>query len=329
MNRLIVIGASAGGVSALERLAASLPETLAAPVLVVLHVGAHPSALPEVLSYRGRLPAEHAHDGQSPEPGRIYVAPPDHHMLVVDNSLRLNRGPKEHHARPAIDPLFLSAALARGPEVIGVVLTGMLDDGTFGLQAIKRCGGTAVVQDPADAVEPSMPLSALRHVDVDHCVPLDEMAELLVDLASTPPSTAVRPRDQRLQHEQHVMLFDGRDAMEHLSAIATPSPFVCPDCHGGLWEIADSDPVRYRCHVGHGFSIRTLQHELWGAADDSIWDAIRALQEKSQLILRMAELHKASGDERGAAALETTVKTIQEQANGLRLLVEKTPLPVE
>jgi two-component system chemotaxis response regulator CheB len=298
-------------------------------VLVVLHVGAHPSALPEVLSYCGRLPVAHAHDGQGLEPGRIYVAPPDHHMLVVDNSLRLNRGPKEHHARPAIDPLFLSAALARGPQVIGVVLTGMLDDGTFGLQAIKRCGGTAVVQDPADAAEPSMPLSALRHVEVDHCVALDELARLLADLASAQPSTAGWPRDQRLQHEQHVMLFEGRDAMEHLSAIATPSPFVCPDCHGGLWEIADSDPVRYRCHVGHGFSIRTLQHQLWGAADDSVWEAIRALQEKGQLIRRMADLHRASGDQRGADALEKTVETIKEQAIGLRLLVEKTPLPVE
>src|ERR1700712_180297 len=151
MSKIIVIGASAGGVSALQELVAILPADLAAPVLVVLHIGAHPSTLPELLSARGPLAAQHGQDGEVLEGGRIYIAPPDHHMLLVGDRLGLNRGPKEHHARPAIDPLFLSAALSRGTDVIGVILTGMLDDGTFGLQAIKACGGAAVVQDPREA----------------------------------------------------------------------------------------------------------------------------------------------------------------------------------
>ena len=328
MAKLIVVGASAGGVRALQRLAAGLPADLRAAVLVVLHIGSHRSMLPEMLSSRGPLPAAHARHEEPLQPGRIYVAPPDHHMVVSGGTVRLNRGPKEHHTRPAIDPLFLSAALSHGSETIGVVLTGTLDDGTFGLQAIKQCGGTALVQDPADAEEPSMPESALHHVDVDHCVPLADMARLLTSLAAAPSRASASAPADRLQHEQALTLFEG-DAMEHLTAVATPSPFVCPDCHGGLWEINESSPPRYRCHVGHGYTLRTLQHAMTDTADEAVWNALRALHEKSLLLERMIDFHEAGGDSQQANALAISAERLNAQCEQLRRLVEKTPEPIE
>lgn len=179
----IVIGASAGGVAALLELAAALPADLDAAIGVVLHVGKRPSILPELLAARGKLAARHPKDGEPLVAGTIYVAPPDHHMLFTQDSVCLSREPREHHARPAIDPLFRSAALAWRERAIGVVLTGELDDGTAGLALIKEFGGIAIVQDPATADEPSMPASAIAHVAVDHCLALAEIAPALRRLA--------------------------------------------------------------------------------------------------------------------------------------------------
>ena len=236
-SRLVVVGASAGGVQALRALAAELPADFPCALLVVLHVGAHPSILPRLLSRSGALSATHAVDGEPYRPGHIHVAPPDHHLLVDGARLRLARGPKEHHARPAIDPLFRSAALAHGPGVVGVVLTGRLDDGTAGLQAIKAGGGITVVQDPADAIEPSMPASALRHVQVDHCVPLAGIGALLDSLVRTdvaPRAAAPEIEVASTMTHEHALSLSLGDPMQHLQAIAAPSPFVCPDCSGGL-----------------------------------------------------------------------------------------------
>ena len=183
---IVVIGASAGGVNALLSLAQALPPGFPAAVLIVLHIGSHRSMLPELLTSSGSHRAIHPQDGEPLAPGTIYVAPPAHHMLIEGDVVRLTRGAKEHHARPAIDPLFRSAALAHGPRVIGVILTGRQDDGTAGLRAVKACGGITVVQDPADAEEPGMPTSALRHVQVDHCVPLRLLGDVLARIAGQP-----------------------------------------------------------------------------------------------------------------------------------------------
>jgi two-component system chemotaxis response regulator CheB len=191
MSRVVVVGASVGGVAALLQIASALPADFAAPMLVVLHIGEQRSILPALLARQTPLGVSHARDGDTVRPGHVYIAPPDQHMFLMGDRILLTRGPKEHHTRPAIDPLFRSVALARGPEVIGVVLTGNLDDGTAGLQAIKARGGIAVVQDPEDAVAPSMPSSALRYVDVDHCVPLRLIPELLTSLAAEPHRPAV------------------------------------------------------------------------------------------------------------------------------------------
>lgn len=330
MARVVVIGASLGGVPALMQIAAALPERFAAPVLTVLHVGEQPSILPTLLASNSRLEVAHATHDEPLRAGRIHVAPPDHHMLVVDDRIVLTRGPKEHHTRPAIDPLFRSAALAHGADVIGVVLTGRLDDGTAGLQAIKNAGGTAVVQDPDDAVASSMPASALRYVDVDHCVPLPLVAPLLSSLV-VEPGRPVRPHSsdqERADHEQQLTLQKGT-AVEHLEAIGKPSTFACPDCHGTLWHIFDSRPQRYRCHTGHGFTERTLQDTMMLASDEAVSNARRALQEREILLRTMAEQHRALGKADHAARLDQAAGQIERQGELLLDLLEKSPEPIE
>lgn len=325
-GRIVVVGASAGGVRALKILASHLPERFPAPLLVVQHIGSHPSVLPTLLMRAGPLPAGHAVDREPLSPGRIYVAPPDHHMMLEGGIIRLGRGAKENHTRPAIDPLFRSAAVSRGPDVIGVLLTGLLDDGTAGMQAIRRCGGTTVVQDPDDAESPSMPLSALRYVDIDHRTPLSEMGRLLASLVEA-GHPAAGPAPEDLVHETEILLGKG-DFMEHLEAIARPSTFVCPECEGPLWEIRGARPPRFRCHTGHAFTLRTLQEAQAQAADAALWSALRALQEKEILLRRTAQSH-ADLDATEAARLRDEAEAMARHGAMLRQLIERIPSPPE
>lgn len=285
-SRIVVIGASAGGVEALLRLAPRLSSNLPAPIVLVLHIGAHQSQLPELLTARGPNRAVFARTGTVPKAGVIYVAPPDEHVLLEAGMMRLSRGPKEHHARPAINPLFRSAALERGPRVVGVILTGMLDDGTAGLQAVKACGGITVVQDPDDAAEPSMPMSALGAVSVDHVVKVDAMADLLNNLAH--PDETVKSVDAPdwLRVEHAISL--GRAHMPELATIAAPSPFTCPDCGGTLFELNEAHPVRFLCHTGHAFSLRSLASSQEQVTDEAMWSGLRALQERQGILRRLA-----------------------------------------
>jgi two-component system chemotaxis response regulator CheB len=254
--------------------------------------------------------------------GHILVAPPDHHLLVEGEAVRLTRGPKEHHTRPAVDPLFRSAALSHGPRVIGVLLTGGLDDGSAGVQAIKQCGGLVVVQDPSDAEDPSMPGAALRAVEVDHCVPLERIAPLLVALVQqTAPVPAPAP-PSRLVHEHRASL-GGDKSMDELAQVGVPSTLTCPDCKGTLWEISDSRPPRYRCHTGHAFSLRTLAAVQQETAENALWSAVRALQEKEVLLRKIAALDRSAGDEAHAHRTEAEAEQLRTQADTLRKLVER------
>lgn len=256
-------------------LVAGLPAGLNAVVGVVLHVGSQHSILPELLSRRAAWPAVHPQHGQTLEPGTIYVAPPDRHMLFKGDMIQLSRGPRENHARPALDPLFRSAALEWRKRVIGVVLTGDQDDGTAGLAAIKACGGIAIVQDPATCFEPRMPASALAHVNVDHCLPLAGIAPTLARLVSVDRATepAAPPPEFLLDHA----VFEAERAVMHLAAVSAPSPLTCPDCGGGLWELTGSKPLRYRCRTGHGFSARSLENAQVNVAERALWSSLRAL----------------------------------------------------
>lgn len=325
-SHVVVIGASAGGVTALLEIAAQLPPAFPAPICIVQHIGSHPSLLPEILRFRGANHAMHAEDGQRLTSGTLHVAPPDRHMLLDGDTLRLTNGPRENYSRPAIDPLFRSAALTLGSRVIGVVLTGQMDDGTAGLKAIKDCGGIAIVQDPATALEPSMPSSALRHVEVDHCVALDQIAPLLQRLVGTPaqaPAPATVPEHLVLE----VAINRGEGTMEHLLNIATPSPMTCPDCGGGLWEMKDQKPLRYRCHTGHAYSSLSLAVSQRDAAEHALWSGVRALREREMLLRRLANVADATGDTAQAAAGYAQADRVRERVNTLMKLAE-TPLPV-
>lgn len=318
--RAIVIGASAGGVSALLELAGALPARVDAVLGVVLHVGNQPSILPELLSARSDIPARHAADGEKLAPGTIYVAPPDHHMLFTADTIRLTRGPRENHARPALDPLFRTTALHWRERAIGVVLTGELDDGAAGLAAIKECGGVAIVQDPATAVAPSMPASALASVAVDHCLPLERIAPVLGALAGRAPDAPAPPAPDRLLREQAI--FEGRNPVNNLNAVGTPTALTCPDCGGGLWELADAKPLRYRCHTGHAFTARSLESAQVEQAEHALWSGVRTLQEREILLRRLAAVAEATGDAAQAQAGRHQADRVKAQAVHLARLVE-------
>ncbi|HEX4590950.1 MAG TPA: chemotaxis protein CheB, partial [Gemmataceae bacterium] len=278
---IIVVGASAGGVEALGQLVRGLPADLPAAVFVVLHMPPHgTSVLPSILRRQGPLPAEHAKDGDPIRPGRVYVAPPDHHMLIRDGSIRLARGPTENSHRPAIDPLFRTAARRYGRRVIGVVLSGVLDDGTAGLLAIKNRGGLAIVQDPADALYPGMSESALANVAVDHAPPVKDIGPLLARLAAEPlpaiPEPAV-PAEMEMESDMAELELG---ALQSLNRPGKPSGFGCPDCNGGLFEVHEGDLVRYRCRVGHAWSPESLLARQSDALEAALWSALRALEER-------------------------------------------------
>lgn len=252
---IVVIGASAGGVEAVASIVEALPRDLAAAVFVVVHFPPHTtSVLPRILTRRGGMTAMHPEDGTPIELGCVYVAPPDHHLLVENGHVRLVRGPRENGARPAVDPLFRSAARAYGSRVIGIVLTGNLDDGTAGLMSVASAGGLAIVQDPDDAMYAGMPTSALRHVQADHVVPLSDIPSLLVRRVGEPVEQKGAGSVAREQNREVGISEMYRDALESPRA-GVPSGYACPECHGALWETDDGGLLRFRCRVGHAYSI--------------------------------------------------------------------------
>ena len=289
---IVVVGASAGGVEALAELAAALPPGLPAAVLVVLHMPAYGhSVLPEILSRRGPLPAKHAADGEPILTGRIYVAPPDHHLLVQGGKISLTRGPAENNHRPAIDTLFRSAARAYGPRTVGMVLTGTLDDGTAGLQSIKSRGGLALVQDPNEALFTGMPLSAIENVAVDKIETIAGLAKTVTRLAGENKAGVQAEDRQAAQKEIPVTPELEEDVAVAAMDLARldnrtegkPSGFSCPDCHGVLWEISEGELTRYRCRVGHAYSPQSLLAAQSANLEDALWTALRALEESAAM----------------------------------------------
>lgn len=315
------IGASAGGVDALQRLLSALPANHSAAVCIVLHTAPiGPGKLAHVLQRECLLPVSSPQDEQPFEAGRVYVAPPDRHLLVMGNRLRVVRGPKENRHRPAIDPLFRSAAWTFGPRVVGVVLTGMLDDGTAGLWAIKMCGGVTVIQDPDEAPYPSMPLSARNNVEIDHSLRLDEIAPLLDQLARKPVASQPAPdrADQyRVESEFCTMDRESKD-MDLLPAKLTT--LTCPSCNGTLWEFNEGGRLRFRCHTGHAFGPESLLAEQADSLEEALYAAMRALQEQSTASRMLAEHHRMI-DPQESQRLEAEARKAEERANTLRQLV--------
>ena len=290
---IIVIGTSAGGIEALKRLVADLPADIPASIFVVQHCAPYsPSFLPRILERSGPLRARNPVNHELIKQGRIYVAPPDRHMLIQDGHVCTSQGPKENRSRPSIDALFRSAALTCGGRVIGVILTGMLDDGTAGLLAIKERGGLALVQNPDDAAYPSMPESALRHVTTDYCLPISEIAAKLVQLAQDP--VAAQPnRSTKLEVEFRVSLGD-MTAMEQLTAFGHLSPFTCPECQSALWELRDGDFVRFRCRMGHAHTAQALLAGQNETIENMLDSLRRARREQAELMSRLNTEHERS-----------------------------------
>jgi two-component system chemotaxis response regulator CheB len=296
---IVVVGASAGGVEALQIFAASLPDDLPAAVFVVLHIGSGGSEkrshLPGILSRVGPLAAVHPRDGDPIEKGRIYVAPPDCHLLMAGGRVNLSRGPKENRTRPAINPLFRSAAIAYGGRVTGVILTGMLDDGVAGLAEIKRRGGVAVIEDPETALYPSMPRNAVERVDVDYVVPLRDVAPVVSRLAKT--------EREAIEKE------------EQLDKRATA--LTCPECRGPLSEERQGRIVEYACRVGHRYSPLAMKNEHHDTVERSLWASVVALEEAADIAERLAP-------ELGQEGIEEASKQ-REQAALLKTILAKLP----
>lgn len=280
---VIVIGASAGGVDALLNLVAALPGDLPAALFIVLHVGSHRSELPWLLDRLGGLPATHANDGETFRGGHIYVAPPDHHMVIEAGQICLTKGPRENWARPAIDPTFRSAAAAYGANTIGIILTGALNDGTAGMYEIAQAGGVTIVQDPAEATNPSMPKSALAHVAVDHCLPLAGIASLLIELTHS-KATGHRQPTVDLCREQ-----PQEDEMAAEFTQNLPVAVTCPDCGGALRRSELGSLTQFKCHIGHVYSAEVMMAAQFLTLERLIEAAMRSLGERAELCRQMAE----------------------------------------
>lgn len=317
---IVVIGASAGGVYALKELAESLPADFRASVFVVLHVSPHsPSYLPDILNHAGPLPASHPTDGEPIQCSHIYVAPPDHHMLIEYDQIIVKKGPKENRFRPSIDALFRSAAYTYGPQVIGVVLTGMLDDGTSGLWSVKRLGGIGIVQEHDDALYPSMPDSVLQYVDVDYQVPITGLAPLLCRLVDEIiPAPPGLPEEElsRMETEVNIAAQDSAFEMGVLN-MGELTALTCPECSGALVSIKEGKLIRYRCHTGHAYTANSLLVDVSKNVEESLWKAVRSLEETIILL-------EASGKQFAEGGNATAAEQFYQKAQETRNRSERT-----
>jgi two-component system, chemotaxis family, protein-glutamate methylesterase/glutaminase len=329
---IIVMGASSGGIESFMEIVSGLPRDLPAAVFVVLHVSPRGTTkFPEILSRAGHIPAAHALDKEPIRPGRIYVAPPDFHLLLRNGTIRLVRGPKENNARPAIDATFRTAARIYGPRVVGVVLSGALDDGTAGLAAIKERGGIALVQDPGDALFPDMPRNAMEAVKIDYCLPTREIASLLVRLALEPvKGETAPPVPEEMQKESEIEAMD-MGTIEDEEKPGTPSVFGCPECGGVLWELQDDELLRFRCRVGHAYGAEGLLAAQSESLDTALWSAFRALEENAALCRRLAKQALKNQRIKSAKLFEGRAEAAERQADAIRrvLLAEKNDNPVD
>jgi two-component system chemotaxis response regulator CheB len=291
---IIVVGGSAGSVDGMQRMVRAFPADLNAAVFVVLHLSPHyPSMLPQILSRSGPLPAHNPQDGEKIQPGRIYVAPPDRHLTIEDSHVRVIRGPRENRHRPAIDPLFRTASRVFNSRVIGVILSGNQDDGSAGLRAIRARGGIGIIQDPEEAAASQMPQSALEYSGADYVLPQDEIGAqvaALVDHCGRPEMKKKKPAPATKRKKGGVNETEANlEVSRPKEGVGVPSPFACPECGGVLWEMKNGELTRFRCRVGHAYTMSALAQDQSDGVEAALWAAMRALEEKAALSTRMAE----------------------------------------
>jgi two-component system chemotaxis response regulator CheB len=321
-RNIVVVGASVGGVDALQQFVRSLPTRFRASVFIVLHLSPDsPSLLPDILERAGTLSAIHPKDGDNIREGQIYIAPPDHHMTLERGVVRIIRGPKENRHRPAIDPLFRSAALNYGPQVIGVVLTGSLDDGTAGLIAVKQRGGLTVVEDPESAFCGDMPRSAIRYLGTpDVVLPIAEIGPKVVELVKENVKQASANGNGELKEEVQASEMDP-SVMHKSQHPGEPSPFACPECNGVLWERQEGELLHFRCRVGHAYTANSLESEQTLRVESALWAAMRSLEENASLNLRLSERAEKRRSTIVAQRFKERAESNLQQAEVLRKLI--------
>ena len=317
---LIAFGGSSGSFEPIREVLRTLPTDLPATVLIVTHLAPSVSLM-KILGGCSRLPIKAAESGERLQYGQIYVAVPDAHLLLHDHHILVRRGPRENLSRPAIDPLFRSAACAFGSRVIGVLFSGSLHDGTAGLAAIKSCGGVTIVQDPKDAIVPSMPESAIRSVKVDHCIPAGDLSALLVQLSRAPAvETSNIPSELLFEVAVAAQEMAGMDLNEKLGE---KSPFSCPDCDGVLWQVNDDQVLRFRCHVGHAVTADVLFQQKAGAAESILWRLLRTHEERAALARKLAARSARSNHDSTARDFERRADSYEEDASIVRTLLSR------
>ncbi|MBB4367302.1 two-component system chemotaxis response regulator CheB [Bradyrhizobium sp. cir1] len=317
---IIVIGGSSGATAPLKQILADLHPDVPAAVFIVLHLPAQGiGILSTVAAGAGRLPVHQATDGMKFERGHVYLGAPDHHLLLSGDHIRLGRGPRENMVRPAIDALFRSAALHHGPRVIGVVLSGLLSDGAAGLNAIKRCGGMTIVQDPLEAIAAEMPQRALEAATADLCVPAARLGDVLSELAREAPGAAlpIAP-DIRLEVE---IAAGERIGSAILADIADPAALTCPACGGVLSDVKEAHPMRFRCQVGHAYTADALAKEQEGQVDEALRVALRIIDERAELVQRMAADGRRNGRPAIAEMYALRAAEYREYADMIRRVV--------
>jgi two-component system, chemotaxis family, protein-glutamate methylesterase/glutaminase len=310
---IIVIGTSAGGLEALDALVSQLPTDLPAPIFIVQHMAPQNTGI-ALLQRLGRHKAFHcslATNGEKFQPGRIYIGPADHHLLIKKDHVLVTKGARENRYRPGIDPLFRSAAATHGAGVIAVLLTGVLDDGTAGLVAVKKCGGITIVQDPKDAAYPEMPQSALNNMDVDHCAPIAEIADLLEKYAKEVPG---KPRSvpDAIRVEAEIAERVLSDVAQ-VGGLGAQVPYNCPNCGGVLWQMTAAGLVRYRCHTGHSFTSKALLTSQTEKIEETLWVSLRMFEERKNLLNNLARIEKYA----------SMKKSYSDRANATQIHIER------
>ena len=327
-RRIVVVGASAGGIDALRTLLAGIPRTFPAAIAVVVHTSPEsPGVMAEILGREAQVQVSLASDLCRLQNGHVYVAPPDRHLLVEPGRMRVTKGPREHRFRPAIDPLFRSAAQVFGPGAIGVILTGNLDDGTAGLWTIHQLGGIAIVQDPTEAMFPSMPQHALDNVTVDFMVPIDRMPSLLVELTAELPAAAPVLVPEHIDVEVNIAKEQNpRDA--GWEKIGKPSPYACPDCHGVLLELEEGGRVRFRCHTGHAYSTDSLMAAMNEGIEHAVSTAVRSIEEGRLLMDEIASQLERREEHDAAARLRESSNRARRKVEVMNALLHETAATV-
>ncbi len=321
---IVVVGASAGGVVALIELVKNFPDDFEASVFVVQHVApSTPSVLPLILQRSGPLPVSHAKDGEQFKKGHIYIAPPDHHILLDNDRILVKKGPKENRFRPSIDALFRSAAYNYGARVTGVILSGLLDDGTAGLWSIKHLGGRAIIQDPEEAEFPSMPQSVLEYVEVDYLLGVKNMGAVLFAIAQQEADenpVLTENEDQRWQREINIAAQKNAFDMG-ITKFGDPSLLTCPECSGALLEVKEGRLTRYRCHTGHGFTSSALLAGVTKSVEENLYQVVRGLEEACMILTNTARQYQEANNAAAAKKFSDKAEQIQQRSRTIQKLI--------